>query len=541
MPSDGGYKIFNDGMLVGHYSTKFFKNNYEEVVKFGVRNNIFSENSTVSKVVNSIRDIDTRSKKFLIKEMEKRFKFTYPNSVYTPTLQEVEGYDVIPIPVKELSKTKKTEFGINVPYNINYNFLGSQFIKFVFERPTLETVPTIPQGSEVRYWAPPHPGIRLIDEAFVTSDNTVFDNYTSYDVLKYQNDSIPDNVYEAWNDLMGHDLGKEASVYNISESVHQVLKYKDGYQTAKADPGELVLHVPLLFAHNRNLNDKLNMSIFNKKTIRIGGRLTESTNMVKAALFSTTSVSTPPEELSVKPLKIKSCSLINLTSAVNDVMFALNLGLYYNKMYDYVKHDRYPITNKKGEIKLRGNGEVLQMGIIARPISYHRDFDKWCEFTPVDYKCAYVPIVVDDPVNAGMKKLSIATAKLYNSIPPFKNVNLKYEGVHLMNDGSTDGEGDSALWHTIDPFVKLLKYPGYFIRKRGMIYFNFNPHVNTKRIGCVFNMSKFRDPQLSYEISDLVGFNVAMDLNETLEVFVFRNILNNHVMAGDTITKAVVN
>lgn len=110
-----------------------------------------------------------------------------------------------------------------------------------------------------------------------------------------------------------------------------------------------------------------------------------------------------------------------------------------------------------------------------------------------------------------------------------------------MTDGTKDGSGDPALWYKVDPFVKSLKYPDYFIRRKGMIYFNFNPHVNTKKIGCMFNMSKLIDSTLQYEISDEIGFNIALDLNEPYQIFVFRNILNNHIMAGDNVTKQSIN
>lgn len=543
MSSEGGYKMLNDAMLAGHYSSQLFAHNLEEVFKFGVRRRIFSPNDTQSSAANKIGMLSVRDKKRIIKEMEKRFKFSYPNSSYAPTLQEVEGYSTHDINVADqLYQNANTGFEANVPYSINYNFLGSQFIQLEFETPTLANQSYVPpQGSQVRYWYSNRPGIRAMPRIQINSDAAEFDSYKDYDVLKYENDSLPENTERLWQELIGQDRGKDANVYNPSESVHQVLRFKDGYQTAKAAPGQLKVFIPLLFAHNRNLNDKINMAIFNKRTINIKGEFAASRHLVRAAAFSTNSVEVAPVELEVAPLKIKKCVLLNLVSSVNDVMFALNLGLFYNKLYDYTKHETYPTMLKKNGQKLRGTGEVLQMAIMARPKSYSDDFDKWSELTPVTSTCHAVPIVIDDVNNPGMKKVAVGSARTYQQIQPFKSISLYYNGANLLTDGTKDGSGDPALWFKIDPFIKSLKYPDYFVRRNGMIYFNFNPHVNTKRIGCVFNMGKLKDSILNFEMSDEIPSNIALDLNEPYEIFVFRNILNNHIMAGDSVTKNMIN
>jgi hypothetical protein len=505
MSSEGGYKMLNEAMLAGHYSRQLFSKNLQEVFEFGVRRKIFSPNDTQETASKRIGLLAVRDKKRIIKEMEKRFKFSYPNSSYAPTLQEVEGYSTQQITVpSQLRQAVRTGFEVNVPYSVNYNFLGSQFIELEFEEPTLADPNYVaPANTEVRFWNTSRPGIRSFPEIQINSDAAEFDKYQDYDVLKYENDSLPSNISRLWYELMGEDLGQDAQVYNVSESTHQVIRFKNGYQTAKAAPGRLLMHVPLLFAHNRNLNDKLNMAIFNKRTINIKGSIAPSRHIVRAALFSTVSVETAPIELEVAPLKIRKCTLLNLVSAVNDVMFALNLGLYYNKLYDYTKHERYSISNKKDGLKLRGTGEVLQMAVMARPKSYSEDFDKWIELTPVQSECHAVPIVVDDPVNPGMKKLAIGSAKVYKQVSPFKSISLYNNGVNILTDGTKDGSGDPALWHKIDPFIKALKYPDYFVRRSGMIYFNFNPHVNSKQIGCMFNMGKLKDSILNYELNHM--------------------------------------
>lgn len=543
MSAEGGYREILTAMEVGTYSSKLFAPVNDDITKCLLRARVIGSRDINKKnYIDQVSMMDGSLKKKIIKSLEKKWKFSYPNACYSPALIEVEGYDVEPIAVTALKQTAQVEFSIDLKYNVNYNFIGSQFIKCVFKLPTLADPSQVPQGYVPKFWYTGRPGIRLLQSIKALSDTAEFDEYTQNDVLKYESDSLPDNIWELWNKLIGQDLGVDSVAYNPSSEVNEVHRVKVGYQTAKSVPDKLVVYIPLLFAHNRNLNDKINMAIFNKNTISFKGQFAPSNLMVRAAAFNPATIESSPVLLDVNPLEFESCQLYSLMSAVDDKMYAMNLGLFYNKLYDYIKHERYEIKESKSEsLILRGRGEVLQMAIAARPASYSGDFDKWQELTPVVTSCYPVPIAVADPLNPGEYKLSIVGSQVNTQVRPFKYINLMYNSIPMLVDGTRDGSGDPVIWELIDTFSKSYRYLDYQVRRTGLIYFNFNPHVNTKRIAAVYNMNKLDRNYLKYETSDAVPTNPNGSLVSPYEVLVFRDIMNDHLMSGDSLVKVSIN
>lgn len=544
MSSEGGYREILAAIESGEYSQKLFGPVNNDITKCLLREGVLSSRNANKKTyIDRVGMMDPITKKKIIKSLEKKWKFSYPNACYTPALIEVEGYDVKPI---EISKTLKngaqTEFSIDLQYNVNYNFVGSQFIRCIFKVPTLADPTQVPQGYTPKFWYTGRPGIRLLQNITALSSTAEFDSYTQNDVLKFESDSLPENIWEIWNRLIGQDLGTDTFAYNPSTEANEVHRVKIGYQTAKGQPDKLVLYIPLLFAHNRNLNDKLNLAIFNKNVISFKGNFAPSDYMVRAAAFNPNSVESAPIQLDVNPLEFESCDLYSLMSAVDDKMYAMNLGLFYNKLYSYTKHERYELSENRSEsLILRGRGEVLQMAIAARPASYAKDFDKWQELTPVVTSCYPVPIAVSDPANPGEYRLAIVGSQVDLQVRPFKYINLMYNSIPMLVDGTKDGSGDPAIWEIVDTFSKSYRYLDYQVRRTGLIYFNFNPHVNTKRIAAMYNMNKLDRNYLKYATSDAIPTNPNGSLVSPLEVLVFRDILNDHVMSGDSVVKRSIN
>jgi hypothetical protein len=545
MSAEGGYREILTAMEVGTYSKVLFDPVNADITKCLLRERIISSSRVNKKsYIDQVSMMDPQLKKKIIKSLENKWKFSYPNASYSPALIEVEGYDVKPInvPSNTLRTKTSTEFSINLSYNDNYNFVGSQFIRCIFKVPKLADPTQVPIGYVPKFWYTGRPGIRLLQNISALSDTAEFDKYTQNDVLKFETDSLPDNIWEIWNKLIGQDLGVDSSAYNPSTEANEIHRIKIGYQTAKSDPDKLVVYIPLLFSHNRNLNDKINLAIFNKNTISFKGNFAPSNYMVRAAAFNPDSVESPPILLDVAPLEFESCDLYSLLSAVDDKMYAMNLGLFYNKLYNYIKHERYEITESKSEsLILRGRGEVLQMAIAARPSSYAADFDKWQELSPVVTSCYPVPIAVADPANPGSFKISIVGSQVDKQVSPFKHINLMYNSIPMLVDGTKDGSGDPKIWELIDTFSKSYRYLDYQVRKTGLIYFNFNPHVNTKRIAALYNMSKLDRNYLKYTTSDVVPTNPNGSLVSPYEVLVFRDIMNDHVMSGDSLVKVSIN
>jgi hypothetical protein len=544
MSSDGGFRFILDGISSGQLSKSLFEAPKQFAISHIVSKLGHDIGMDKNVVTSSIAALDPRFKKSVIRTLERKYGFSYPNAAWMPTTQEISGYDFthVNIPGNSLKVGKTTEFEVNIPYNQNYNFISSQFLKLVIKPPTAASVPVLDDGQVVKSWYGPKPGIRILEHIEAKSDISSFDEYRYYDVLKYENDSLPSNIFRLWNDLIGQDLGSDAVLYNPANEANEVHRVKVGYQTAKSTQKNLELYIPLLFAHNRNLNDKLNMAIFNKNTINFKGVLAPSEQIARMAVFNTQTVTESPTLLTINALQVERCELYNLATAVDDLMFAINLGLYYNRLYDYTKHFIEPVKVESGDVKLRNGGELLQMAIFARPKSYSADFNKWIEFTPVQSRCIYVPVVIDDAANLpNGKRIAIVGAKLYSQIKPFANINLMYDGSHIMSDGSKDGSGDPNLWTKIDPFSKSMRYLDYEVRRDGIVYFNFNPHVNTKKVGCIYNMNKLQKSYLKYKFSSDVPSVVNGNLTEDFEIFVFYQSINCHVMSGDSIVKKNIN
>jgi hypothetical protein len=474
--------------------------------------------------------------------MQRSFGFSYPNAKFMPVLTEVEGYDLteISVPSQQLANDKVTQFDVNLPYNSNYSFLGSQFIKVKTNKPELEDPTQVPRGYVVRFWYCPKTGIRLLNKVAAMSDISEFDGYHHRDVLKYENDCLTDNLYELWNRLIGNDLGTQANVYNVMSETTEVVTIKDGYQTGKADPDPLTVYIPLLFSYNRNLNDKINLSAFNKNTLSIKGEFQHNNLIIRAAAFDPNNLQAAPIPLAVKPLVIDQCSLLGLFTALDDVMFALNMQLYYNHLYSYIKSHSYAVKESNVEVKLRSREESLQMAVIARPKWYANDFDLWTEFTPIKKVCYPVPIAQLDPLT-GNYKVAIQGAELNKSVEPFKYINLFYDGICMMADGTKDGTGDPKIWSEIDVFSKSMRYLDYRVRKFGMTYFNFNPHVNTKKISFIYNFGKMDGSILRIRFSDEIPTNPNNGaLSEEYEIITFSEALNFHLASGDAMVKTVI-
>ena len=548
MSSQGGYKLVFEAMKAGIITKKLFSPVKAEL-KYQLLQRVNPETASMvnrAKTDNELYDIVSRlqidTRKKIIRGVKSRFGFSYPNSSYMPVISEVEGYDFtkIDVPGGELRNGKTTDFGYNFSFNSHYTFLGSQFLKIVTEKPVIADPSKVPNGYVVRYWYTSKPGVRLINRIGAYSDISEFDNYNQLDVLKYENDSLNDNIYEIWNELIGNDLGTEAKIYNSALETTEVRTVKVGYQTGKLEQDPLSVYIPLLFAHNRNLNDKINLSSFNKKTINLKGLLEKNELIVRAAAFNLTDPSETPVLLDVAPLKIKECGVYSLLTALDDMMITLNLGNYYNNLFSRTKSDRYEVKSSVKDIKLVDRSESLQLAVMARPKWYSTDFDLWTEFTPVQKFCYPTPIAIPDIVNGGYK-LVIQGAEYLKPISAFKSINLFNDGVCIMADGTKDGNGDPRLWSQVDVYSKSYRYLNYRVRKQGIIYFNFNPHVNTKKISCVYNFAKLDSSVLHVEFNSDVGFTFNGDLGEPYELVAFSDALNEHLTSGNSLTRVIIN
>ena len=252
MSSQGGYKVILSSLPVGLVTGRIFSPARKQLASYLRSNGV--KGRADNELVAGIAGLPIEIRKSIIYDMQHKFGFSYPNAKYMPVLTEVEGYDLKDIEVAggTLANKRLTEFGVDFPYNSHYTFVGSQFLRVVTSVPEIANPSAVPQGWVVRYDYTKKPGIRLLNKIDAMSDISVFDSYNQVDVLKYENDSLTDNVYEIWNQMIGNDLGVDAELYNALSQTTQVYRIKDGYQTGKATQEPLDIYIPLLFSHNRS-------------------------------------------------------------------------------------------------------------------------------------------------------------------------------------------------------------------------------------------------------------------------------------------------
>lgn len=539
MSSNGGYRVILDSMDASAIAGNIMREQKSTIITelFPKRRGPVDKAS----ITGYIAGMNAHFKKKIIKRMQNKFGFSYPNSKYISVLAEVEGYDYKPINVsKTLDNSKITEFNVDFPYNSNYTFVSTQLIKAEFQPPQLVNPSAVPQGYAVRYRYCKLPGIRLLKEIKALSDIAEFDGYKQEDALKYNNDCITDNIYEVWNKLMGQDLGNEAQQYNVFTQATEVHKMMVGYQTGKEVQEGLKLYIPLLLNHNRNLNDKINLSAFNKDVLSFKGQFERSDLIVQAAAFNLSDPDADPIPLAVRPLEFKSCGLYSLFTSLDDVMFALNMGVFYERLYNYVKHRSYTINESELEVKLGANeGEALQMAVCVRPKSYSKDFDLWTQFSTVKSTCYPVPYTYFNTLTSTWQ-VGVGGAKVLEPVDILEHINLDYNGTNMMVDGTERGDGDPNIWKLVDVYSKSLRYLNYHVRDTGLVYFNFNPHVNTRKIGCVYNFTKLQNSILRLKLNTSAGVNSNRSLINPYEVLVYYDIINSHIISGGTMAKVMI-
>lgn len=282
---------------------------------------------------------------------------------------------------------KFAKFSVPIPLENISTFNGPQFLRLRTKPPKLAAGAYDPEDVRVKYRYTAKPGIRAIKELSWTSSGIPVETYSQLDVLRYDVEGVPDNLWEPWNEAIGHDLGQDATLYNQFLDSESTIRVKVGNQTPTHVKPGLDLLIPVLFDFNKTFESKLNNTAFLSNTLQIEGIL-EHTNMMVTAEFYDDDVTIPPVTLACEPLEIEDFTLVTTTFMVDDPLHAVMSGKNQSVFVRYWTSHIYPVEKDPCDpIELKGNSNTEAYTVCARPKSYCSDFDKWIYLTEVDKIC----------------------------------------------------------------------------------------------------------------------------------------------------------
>ena len=493
--------------------------------------NEFQKLKGVSKdTLDALGRLSERSKITILRKLaENRFLEEQP--VFWGIIPHIFRSDLIPVKgAFDLKKDIKTPFKVDIPIDTLSTFMGEQYLEIEFEPPKLSNAVSNDQyrGLE-KYSYTDKPGIRLFSQLKFTSGGNEVQKYDYMDVLRIDKEEIKDSCYELWNQSIGHDLFKTASVYNQATEITYGVLTRVGHQTPKNAQVGLKLRVPLFFNHNQCFNDKFNLNSFLEGTLTIEGEMVESTKMVKAEFYPD-DVTLPVVELDCEKLKIKKFSLSSNKFFVDDQYHQLMSNKQISKFVRYVGNTVGVIKDNDPENKIpvRGNGYVENLTFCLRPASYENDFHKWQYLSEVTQQCSPTVIVVQD--NLGdFKKLAVKPASIETPVSPLELVGM------LANGEYVKPMLDPSHYSLIEP-LRLAKQSGcYYPRDNVLHKFCFNYHYKQCLLSGMFVQTKFESTDIDYKFKDeYVDFNKL--LKQKWQYIIFRDLCNQQFGVGSGLT-----
>jgi hypothetical protein len=530
--SKGGHKIFS----IGYTGTSIIGKNIsvDGVLKDTLAQMVFPGRSVIeAEIVDRINSMDGVKKRILKKKIEANSFFNPRARKYRGGIHESTYYLRTPITMCEtLDNAKKTSFAVDVSVGREYSFISKQYVEMRLKKPVpLDENFVVPQGKKLKYFFTRFPAIRAVEELKLYADTVEVESFNYMTNFKQFKDNITDNYWEHYNEIIGEDMGTEAEMYSPLSETIIVQKIKVGLQTPKDDHGTITMATPLIYSFNKDFNDKFNISNFNPGTVNMKGSFAKSTDLVRGFLYSDDNVD-PPIPVPLAPLEFECHpELVTEISAVDDVWWALNYDVRASHVYDYEEVEYYTATELRSEFKLSGRGEVTQMAVAARPLSYHGTFENWYNLSHTIEVCHPNAIILQGPNN--MLNVGISSAVAKKSVSVIEEIDLAANEISLLIDKKARNFSQYEI------FSKSRNDPIYHARTTNeLLYLNFNPDVNGKVISNFFNMSAFSKPVLTIRLSDSLQSPAKNgDLKEKIQIIVYRKIINGIQQACDSMAK----
>lgn len=425
----------------------------------------------------------------------------------------------------------KSNFQFNVPIDSLSTYNGFQILRIITAPPKLSAKygnrfigqdGNLVEGVKFRYTK--KPGIRALREISLVSNSIVFEKYTWLDALKYDDESITNNTWEVWNNMIGHDLGREATIYNPFLNSEVVTNVKTGNQTPTHIKGGLELHIPLLFDFGRNFSSKLNTTGILPDTLKVEGIL-ERSNLMVTADFYDDDITVPPEPLECEQLEITDFTLFTESFFVDDYLHAVVNGLDHSSFVRYWDSATYCIPDRDPceDIRIKGNSNTESYTVCARPKSYRTHFDLWTELTEVEKICT--PSCIITPSAPGVfNQVSVVPAISYSPTKSLLTLKMEADGYELKP------ELPSECYGKIEHYKMARNHPKYHPRNFEVYKFNYNYLHKEEYLTGALPQGKFEDVYIQYKF-DPKHLDEHSLLVDEWEFIIFRDIFSKRMMS----------
>lgn len=422
------------------------------------------------------------------------------------------------------NNTKLGEFKVELPINPLWTFVGPQYLHIKTKLPKLATkygdlYDLTDPNLKYRYTV--KPGIRAIKEMVLKSNDVDVQPYKQIDVLRFDKEMVQDNIWESWNDLIQHDLGKESVVYNQFLNAEIMTKVRVGHQTPKHDQEVLDLLIPIFFDFNQCFDSKLNTASTIPGTLHIEGKLEFSHNMVQAQLYDD-DVTVDPITLDCEPLGIDEFSLVTVQISSTDVVHSLYALKNKSSFVRYWDSRVYtiPDCDTCEMIPLKGESNTEAYTVAVRPRSYNDDFDKWVHLSEVRKLCVSCPVLT--PQNQVLNNIAVLPSISFLETAPLEKISLM-SGEYILKS-----EMPILYYGSGEQYRVGSNHSRFRPRSKELYKFNFDYFYKNKILTGSCPQGKMAPVHFCYKFKDeYVGEGGILD--DEWEFIIFRDIFNKQI------------
>lgn len=445
-------------------------------------------------------------------------------------------------PIKDVCKfgtpgnDQCTKFKVNIPVDPLSTFLGMQYFRIITKPPVIsKTSEYDPTDTHIKYDFTPKVGIRALPEIKLTSNGVEVQPYNYLDLLRFDYELVQDNMWKVWNEMIGHDLGEEALLYNPFLESHDVKTIKYGYQTPKHNQDGLDLHIPLFFDHNSSFESKFNLSSYLSDTLTIEGRVNYSKHLVRARYYDD-DLSVDPIEIECEPLDIESFELVSEYFFVDDALHGIMNCKNHSTFVRYWSNQTGCILDKDPSeaITVKGKSSTETYSVCFRPKSYSTDFDKWIYLWEVEKVCHPSTLLCPVTLLNGdvvFSKVGVSPAVSYLPRKTLDTIAL-FNGADILKP-----EMPVEHYGLMEKY-RVARNHSNFRPRASLIYkFNFNYFHRTNVLSGILPQAKMEDGQVQiyYKFKDeYIDYHGL--LLEDWEFVVFRDICNQQIGVDSSLT-----
>lgn len=469
----------------------------------------------------------------------------YKTASYGACFREVGVYDnEVPIKVINadsgyLDSVEKVAFEVAIPIDDEKLYISDQYLhtRLVIEPLSATQIAALvaspPPGivafdpANIRYRFCAKPGIRLIQNIDLYSDNVPAYGFTQNIMLYKDKREIPIRSEYIWNEMIGHDLGQAADVVMPDLNAMESRIFKIGAQTPKSVPDPLEMFIPLFFEYNMQESGiKLGTGTFREGTLAYRGRLAPSTYMARAEYYSATS---HPIVLPTPKVRLDTFNLIGKYTYLSDYLHALNIYQPWARLLASIHEERQVLSDMDKQLPIQSQAVAQTVVAAIRPLEYETDFDLWVHFQRVSERCVQVPVIIQNPVSGLPNTAAVQAAKVTTPWPMVRKVGV------ICRDIALKPKQDTEIYEYVQQYQDGFRDKHMLAKPAAGLYeFCFNENFPSKLMSGVLNLGALRDVYVDFEFFP-GQVNLENVLSEKMELITFIHYLDQIRSYGRTL------